>query len=108
MSVLLVDTNVVSILFNRNHSLRQSCIDVVKGHELVVSFMTRAELSLWPVVNKWREARRGALEQHVALEDRTSSILDRLIGWSRGAVWAFCGNSTANFRIGRHPGAIRK
>ena len=46
MNVLLLDTSVVSILFNRNHSLRQTCIEAVADHQLVISFMTRAELSL--------------------------------------------------------------
>jgi predicted nucleic acid-binding protein len=51
MNVLLLDTNVVSILFNRNHQLRQTCIDIVAGKQLVISFMTRAELLLWPTTN---------------------------------------------------------
>ena len=33
MSVLFLDTNVVSILFNRNHSLRPACIEAVAGHQ---------------------------------------------------------------------------
>ena len=53
MRVLLVDTNVVSILFNRQHSLRQACVDAVAGHQLIISFMTRAELLLWPTANNW-------------------------------------------------------
>jgi predicted nucleic acid-binding protein len=87
MSVLLVDTNVVSILFNRQHSLRQTCIDAVAGHQLVISFMTEAELWLWPIANNWGEARRAALEQHMALyltlypDERTcaiwASVVDR-------------------------------
>ncbi|HEY7391543.1 MAG TPA: hypothetical protein VH640_23710 [Bryobacteraceae bacterium] len=67
MSVLLIDTNVVSILFNRQHTLRKVCLEAVAGHQLVISFMTRAELMLWPVTNDWGEARRMALDQHVAL-----------------------------------------
>jgi predicted nucleic acid-binding protein len=87
MSVLPVDTNVVSILFNRQHSLRQTCIDAVAGHQLVISFMTQAELWLWPIANNWGEARRAALEQHMALylrlypDERTcaiwASVVDR-------------------------------
>jgi predicted nucleic acid-binding protein len=61
MNVLLLDTNVVSILFNRNHSLRQTGIEAVAGHQLVISFMTRAELLLWPAANNWGAARRTAL-----------------------------------------------
>ena len=52
MNVLLLDTNVVSILFNRNHSLRQASMDAVAERQLAISFMTRAELMLWPVANE--------------------------------------------------------
>jgi hypothetical protein len=55
MSVLLVDTNVVSILFNQCHSLRQACIEAVAGDQLVLSFMSRAELLLWPAANNWEK-----------------------------------------------------
>ena len=67
MNSLLLDTNVVSILFNRNHPLRQTCIEAVAGHQLVISFMTRAELLLWPAANNWGGSLRAALEQHTAL-----------------------------------------
>jgi predicted nucleic acid-binding protein len=67
MSVLPLDTNVVSILFNQHHSLRMACIEAAAGHQLVVSFMTRAELLLWPAANNWGETRREALEQHMAM-----------------------------------------
>ncbi|HEX4593853.1 MAG TPA: PIN domain-containing protein [Bryobacteraceae bacterium] len=80
MSVLLIDTNVVSILFNRTHSLRQQCIEVVAGSQLAISFMTRAELLLWPAANNWGEVRRSNLGQHLALyttlysDERTCDI----------------------------------
>ena len=87
MSVLVVDTNVVSILFSRQHSLRHACIEAVSGHQLVISFMTRAELLLWPTANNWGEERRAALEQHTSLyltlypDQRTcaiwASVVDR-------------------------------
>jgi predicted nucleic acid-binding protein len=67
VNALLLDTNVVSILFNRNHTLRQTCVNAVAGYQLVVSFMTRAERLLWPATNNWGAARRGTLEQHMAL-----------------------------------------
>jgi predicted nucleic acid-binding protein len=67
MTVLVLDTNVVSILFNRNHPLRQTCMDAVTGHQLVISFMTRAELLLWPATNNWGASRRSALEEHMGL-----------------------------------------
>ena len=33
---------------------------------MVISFMTRAELMLWPVANNWGESRRAALSEHIA------------------------------------------
>jgi hypothetical protein len=67
MKVLLLDTNVVSILFKKAHSLRQACLEAVSGQQLVISFMARAELMLWPVTNNWGESRRTALSEHIAL-----------------------------------------
>jgi predicted nucleic acid-binding protein len=67
MNVLLLDTNVVSILFNRNHSLRQACMEGVADRQLTISFMTRAELMLWPAAHNWGDARRAARVQHLNL-----------------------------------------
>lgn len=89
MSVLLVDTNVVSILFNRRHSLRHACIEAVSGRQLLMSFMTRAELLLWPSANNWGELRRTALEQHMALyltvypDERTCAIWAEVVDQCR-------------------------
>lgn len=80
MSALLLDTNVVSILFNKNHPKHDSCIAAVAGHELAISFMSRAELLLWPAVNQWGEVRRTTLMRHLELyttlypDDATCSI----------------------------------
>ena len=65
MNVLLLDTNVVSVLFNKNHTLRPACIEAVAGRQLVISFMSFAELLLWPAANNWGASRRTALETHV-------------------------------------------
>ena len=69
----------MSILFNRRHSLRQACIGAVTGPQLLISFMTRSELLLWPAANSWGEPRRTALEQHMSLyltvsDERTCAI----------------------------------
>jgi predicted nucleic acid-binding protein len=65
VNVLLLDTNVVSVLFNKNHSLRPACLEAVAGRQLVISFMSLAELLLWPAANNWGASRRAALETHV-------------------------------------------
>jgi predicted nucleic acid-binding protein len=67
MKVLLLDTNVVSILFKPDHSLHSRCFDVVSGQQWCISFMTRSELLLWPRVNLWGEARREELWKHIDL-----------------------------------------
>ena len=89
MKVLLLDTNVVSILFKKNHSLRQTCLEAVSGLQLVISFMTRAELTLWPVANNWGETRRAALSEHMALyttiypDERTCAIWAEVVNRCR-------------------------
>ena len=91
MNVLLLDTSVVSILFNRNHSLRQTCIEAVADHQLMISFMTRAELPLWPVANNSGASRRSALEEHTALyltlypDERTCAIWAAVVDQCRRA-----------------------
>lgn len=67
MKAFLLDTNVVSILFNRKHSLRNACIKAVAGSQLAISFMSRAELLLWPAANNWGDQRRSLLEEHLNL-----------------------------------------
>jgi predicted nucleic acid-binding protein len=90
MQVLLLDTNVVSILFKKNHSLREACLQAASGQQLVISFMTRAELMLWPITNNWGESSRAALSQHMALyttrnpDERTCSIWAEVVDRCRG------------------------
>jgi predicted nucleic acid-binding protein len=69
MKVLFLDTNVVSILFKKTHSLRQACLEAVSGQQLVISFMTRAELTLWPVTNNWGESRGRSFGAHSLVHD---------------------------------------
>ena len=67
MTVLLLDTNVVSILFKPDHSLYHRCFEIVTGHQWFISFMTRGELLLWPRVNRWGSRRREELVSHIDL-----------------------------------------
>jgi tRNA(fMet)-specific endonuclease VapC len=91
MNPLLLDTNVVSILFNRNHRARDSCVRAVAGHELAISFMSRAELLLWPVVNQWGDPRRTTLQRHLGLyatlypDERTCEIWADIVAECRHA-----------------------
>ena len=67
MSVLLLDTNIVSILFKPDHSLHRSCFGVVRGQQWFISFMSRGELLFWPTVNQWGAVRRTELGMHISL-----------------------------------------
>ncbi len=87
----MFDTNVVSILFNRRHSLREASIGAVTGHQLLISFMSRSELLLWPAANNWGDARRAGLEQHMDLyltvypDERTCAIWAEIVDQCRRA-----------------------
>jgi predicted nucleic acid-binding protein len=67
MSVLLLDTNVVSILFKPSHSFHQKCLRVTTGNQWFISFMTRAELLMWPRINRWSARRHEELIHHIDL-----------------------------------------
>ena len=67
MRVLLLDTNIVSILFKPDHSLHAKCLGLVSDNQLFISFMTRAELLLWPRQNHWGTKRAEELLKHVEL-----------------------------------------
>ena len=67
MRALLLDTNVVSILFKPDHTLHQKCFGIAAGHQWFISFMTRGELLLWPKLNQWGSTRREELTGHAAV-----------------------------------------
>lgn len=57
MNMLVLDTNIVSILFKPTHSLHRTCFEIVEGNQWFISFMTRGELLLWPSLNRWGATR---------------------------------------------------
>jgi predicted nucleic acid-binding protein len=65
MKPLLVDTNIASILFKPEHARYTSALQETEHHTLFISFMTKAELLLWPTVNSWGERRRQELLVHL-------------------------------------------
>lgn len=91
MSVLLLDTNVVSILFKPDHTLHQRCLHIAAGNQWFISFMTRGELLLWPRFNQWGSTRREQLTLHIDLcatlyaDDDTCRIWVDIITESRAA-----------------------
>jgi tRNA(fMet)-specific endonuclease VapC len=61
---LVVDTSVVSYILKK-HSLADAYWEILKAHELGISFMTVAELYCWPLRRNWGEQRLVALRQHL-------------------------------------------
>jgi len=64
MSLLVVDTDVVSYIF-RGHPLSDPYLDILKNQELVISFITRAELGLGARLRHWGPRRTASLEQYL-------------------------------------------
>src|SRR5260370_14537568 len=62
MSRIVVDTDVASYIFSW-HSLAQQYADVLRGSELILSFMTVAELRMGAISADWGSRRRLLLEQ---------------------------------------------
>jgi tRNA(fMet)-specific endonuclease VapC len=64
MSQIVVDTDVASYIFNL-HSLSQRYIDLVRGSDLVLSFMSIAELRMGAISAGWGTRRQTLLEQYI-------------------------------------------
>ena len=64
MRTLVVDTDVVPFIFNR-HSLSAPYLDLLAGNELVISFMTLAELRLGVLQAKRGPRKRIEFEQYL-------------------------------------------
>jgi len=64
---LLLDTDAVSIPFKPAHPLYREAYGITVRNHLAISFMTQAELSVWPIRNNWGGARRALLKNFIAL-----------------------------------------
>lgn len=64
MSRVVVDTDVVSFLFKRDTRAEQYRSHLV-GNELIISFMTLAELFRWALARHWGHERTLQLEAHL-------------------------------------------
>jgi tRNA(fMet)-specific endonuclease VapC len=62
MSQIVVDTDVASYIFNW-HSSAQRYVDALRGSELILSFMSIAEMRMGAIAAGWGVRRRTLLEQ---------------------------------------------
>jgi predicted nucleic acid-binding protein len=64
MSQIVVDTDIASYLFNW-HSLAQDYVRALRGSQLILSFMSIAELRMGAMSANWGGHRRLLLERFV-------------------------------------------
>ena len=64
MSQIVVDTDVASYIFNW-HSSAQRYVDALRGSELILSFMSIAEMRMGAIAAGWGVRRRTLLEQFI-------------------------------------------
>ena len=82
MSRIVVDTDVASYLFNW-HSLAQQYADAMRGSELVLSFMSVAELRMGAISAGWGNRRRLLLEQFIQRFELVYADNDLCTVWAR-------------------------
>lgn len=82
MSRIVVDTDVASYIFNW-HSLAQQYADALRDSELILSFMTVAELRMGAISADWGSRRRLLLEQFIARLELVYSDNELCTVWAR-------------------------
>jgi tRNA(fMet)-specific endonuclease VapC len=90
---LVVDTDVASFVFKWHPEFAPRYIAILRGHELVVSFMTLAEMHQGALDANWGTRKRDVLETYLAdfLVLHSDSLLC--------STWAILRNESA--RVGR-------
>src|ERR1700730_15331072 len=64
MSIVVVDTDVVSFLF-KSHPTAWKYLPHLAGRTVLISFMTVAELDRWTLEARWGEPRREKLREYL-------------------------------------------
>jgi tRNA(fMet)-specific endonuclease VapC len=82
MSRIVVDTDVASYIFNW-HSLAQQYAAALRGSELILSFMTIAELRMGAISAGWGNRRRLLLEQFMQRFELVYVDNDLCTVWAR-------------------------
>jgi tRNA(fMet)-specific endonuclease VapC len=82
MSQIVVDTDVASYIFNW-HSMAQQYAVALRGSELILSFMTIAELRMGSLSAGWGNRRRPLLEQFIGGFELVYADSDVCTIWAR-------------------------
>ena len=82
MSQIVVDTDVASYIFNW-HSQAQHYLNVLRGSELILSFMSIAELRMGAISAGWGSRRRNLLERFMQGFELVYADNDLCTIWAR-------------------------
>jgi predicted nucleic acid-binding protein len=81
MTPCVVDTDVVSFLF-KNDSRAQQYLPYLAGHQLLISFMTEAELEQWVLLANWGPERTGRFREFMNRFASVPSSRDLILRWA--------------------------
>lgn len=87
MTPVVVDTDVVSFLF-KNDSRAQLYLPVMRNRDLLVSFMTEAELEQWILLAKWGVDRVRRFRGFMSGFASVPSSRDLIVRWAEVMVAA--------------------
>jgi predicted nucleic acid-binding protein len=87
MTPAVVDTDVVSFLF-KNDSRAQLYLPLLKNRDLLVSFMTEAELEQWILLANWGERRVQRFQEFMRGFASVPSSRDLILRWADAMVAA--------------------
>ena len=87
MTPVVVDTDVVSFLF-KNDSRAQLYLPMMRNRDLLVSFMTEAELEQWIMLAKWGADRVRRFRVFMTRFASVPSSRDLIVRWAEVMVAA--------------------
>ena len=87
MSSVVVDTDVVSLIF-KGDSRSRKYLPILDGPDLLVSFMTEAELERWILQARWGLERKIQFRQYMKRFVSVPSSRDLILKWAEVMVMA--------------------
>jgi tRNA(fMet)-specific endonuclease VapC len=87
MNAVVVDTDVVSLIF-KGDSRAQKYLSALSGPDLLVSFMTEAELERWILQAKWGPERIVRFRSYMRRFVSVPSSRDLIVKWAEAMVEA--------------------
>ena len=87
MNAVVVDTDVISLLF-KGDSRAEKYVEALAGPDLLVSFMTEAELVRWILQSKWGPERIVRFRTYLRRFTSVPSSRDLIVKWAEVMVVA--------------------